>query len=134
VCLEGDATATEELRALLHAAAYSRSAGTLWVLQGIAEYLSRDQLLALLHALSEVSAPGSCLLLTYTDPLAKGIFSAHGRNYPAQCLVPVEEVMDMVAAAGWRPGAVQLAGQLEQSYGVDLAGVLHVLQVQKPAA
>jgi hypothetical protein len=87
-----------------------------------------------MHMLHEFSGPGSVLLASYTDPCAKEIFLKHGvEALPVGFLGPVEELVDMVAAAGWRC-EVQLAAQLAQGYGIDLAGVLHVVRAVKPAA
>ena len=51
---------------------------------------------------------------------------------PAPGDAPVEELMAMASAAGWRC-EVQFSGQRAQAYGIELAGALHVLRAHKPA-
>jgi O-methyltransferase involved in polyketide biosynthesis len=129
-----DARSPDSLRGALAASGHDASLPTLWLAERLLEDCTAQDLLAALHTLHECSGPGSCLLASFTDPLARGIHEGAGVPLPAALLLrPAEEVVDLVAAAGWRC-EVQLAAQLAQSYGIDLAGVLHVVRAVKPAA
>ncbi len=58
----------DSLATALEQAGFSREAPSFWIWEGVTPYLTYGAVEATLHAVSELSAPGSRLAITYTGP------------------------------------------------------------------
>lgn len=100
----------DRLATSLDRAGFSRETPAFWIWEGVTPYLTKDAVLATLSAVSELSAPGSRLAMTYTRPardlgpliqrLATFLGSAVGEHLRAQ--YHREEMESLLGDKGFR--------------------------------